>query len=175
MGAFWFPGVGAGQLYHFQASGPWAPETRSSLDSGARLIDPYAQALAGTFQKSEDGVIRPPRCVVVDHDFDWEADQTYPSTRYSESVIYEMHVRGFTKSRSSCVEAPGTYLGVIEKIPYLKSLGGTAVELMPVHEFPIRNIYGEKMARRPIIGATIRWRSSRRTAFTRIAKSQGLR
>ncbi len=140
------PGVGAGQLYHFQASGPWAPEQGHRFDSGARLIDPYAQALAGTFQKSEDGVIRPPRCVVVDHDFDWEGDR-HIRRPLSESVIYEMHVRGFTKSRSSGVEAPGTYLGVIEKIPYLKSLGVTAVELMPVHEFPIRNIYGEKMAR----------------------------
>ena len=58
-----------------------------------------------------------------------------------------MHVRGFTKSRTAKVEAPGSYLGVIEKIPYLQSLGVTAVELMPVNEFPIRDIYGQKLER----------------------------
>ena len=60
----------------------------------------------------------------------------------ADAVIYEMHVRGFTRSSSSGVQHPGTYLGVIEKIPYLKSLGVTAVELMPVHEFPINDCYG---------------------------------
>ena len=140
------PGIEAGQLYHFQASGPWAPEQGHRFDSGARLIDPYAAALAGTFQKSDDGVIRPPRCVVVDHDFDWEGDR-HIRRPLSESVIYEMQVRGLTKSRSSNATAPGSYLGVIEKIPYLQSLGVTAVELMPVHEFPIRNIHGAKSAR----------------------------
>ena len=65
----------------------------------------------------------------------------------SDTVIYEMHVKGFTKSKSADVKHPGTYLGVIEKIPYLKSLGVTAVELMPVHEFPILDIHGNKMDR----------------------------
>lgn len=140
------PGIQAGQLYHFQASGPWAPEQGHRFDSGARLIDPYCGALAGTFQKSTDGVIRPPRCVVVDHEFDWGGDR-HIRRPLSESVIYEMHVRGFTRGRNSGVERPGSYLGVIEKIPYLKSLGVTAVELMPVHEFPIRGVHGEKLAR----------------------------
>lgn len=138
------PGIGAGQLYHFQASGPWAPEQGHRFDSAARLIDPYADALAGVYQKSDDGVIRPPRCVVVDHEFDWEGDR-HIRRPLSESVIYEMHVRGFTKSRSSGADAAGSYLGVIEKIPYLKSLGVTAVELMPVHEFPIRGVHGERL------------------------------
>jgi isoamylase len=62
--------------------------------------------------------------------------------RLSESIIYELHVRGFTASKNSGVSHPGTYLGVIEKIPYLQSLGVTAIELMPVHEFPIKDIYG---------------------------------
>jgi len=140
------PGLDAGQLYHFQASGPWAPEQGHRFDSGARLIDPYAGALAGTFQKSDDGVIRPPRCVVVDHEFDWEGDR-HIRRPLAESVIYEMHVRGFTKARSANSHAAGSYLGVIEKIPYLKSLGVTAIELMPVHEFPIRNIHGAKSVR----------------------------
>lgn len=140
------PGIDAGQLYHFQACGPWDPEKGHRFDSSARLIDPYAQALAGEFQKSSDGLIRPPKCVVVDDEFDWDGDR-HIRRDISESIIYEMHVRGFTKSRTAKVKAPGTYLGVIEKIPYLKSLGITAVELMPVNEFPIRDIYGNKMQR----------------------------
>ena len=140
------PGLDAGQLYHFQASGPWAPDRGHRFDASARLIDPYTRALAGTYQRCADGVTRPPKCVVVEDDFDWGEDR--PIRRdMSESVIYEMHVRGFTKSRTSKVEHPGTYLGVIEKIPYLQSLGVTAVELMPVHEFPIRDAHGNKMTR----------------------------
>ncbi|MDF1841672.1 MAG: glycogen debranching protein GlgX [Rubripirellula sp.] len=140
------PGIDKGQLYHFQASGPWDPERGHRFDSSARLIDPYAQALAGEFQKCKDGIIRPPKCVVIDDDFDWEGDR-HIRHDISESVIYEMHVRGFTKSRTAKVKAPGTYLGVIEKIPYLQSLGVTAVELMPINEFPIKDIHGNRMER----------------------------
>lgn len=135
------PSVGPGQLYHLQADGPNDPERGHWHNGQARLIDPYAKALAGYFQKSDDGIIRPPKCVVVDDYFDWEGDR-HLRREVSETVIYEMHVRGFTRSKTSKVEYPGTYLGVIEKIPYLKSLGVTAVELMPVHEFPIRDIWG---------------------------------
>lgn len=141
------PGLAAGQLYHLQASGPYEPAVGHRFDASARLIDPYSKALSGTFQRSTDGVIRPPKCVVIDDDdFDWEGDR---HLRYdlSQSVIYEMHVRGFTKSRTAKVKAAGGYLGVIEKIPYLQSLGVTAVELMPVHEFPIRDIMGNRPKR----------------------------
>ncbi|OYP34008.1 glycogen debranching protein GlgX [Rhodopirellula sp. MGV] len=134
-------GLEPGQLYHFQASGPWDPEKGQRFDSAARLIDPYAQALAGTFQRGDDGVVRPPKCVVVKDDFDWEDDR-HVRRDLSESIIYEMHVRGFTRSRTAKIKHPGTYLGVIEKIPYLKELGVTAVELMPVNEFPILDIWG---------------------------------
>jgi len=137
------PGIGAGQLYHFQADGPHVPEHGMRFDPKARLIDPYAKALAGTFQQGTDGIIRPPKCVVMDEHFDWEGDR-HLRRDLSESVIYEMHVRGFTKDDSSGVAAPGTYLGVIEKIPYLQSLGVTAVELMPIHEFPILDIHGNE-------------------------------
>lgn len=140
------PGIGPGQLYHLQASGPWDPDHGDRFDSAARLIDPYTHALAGTFQKSNDGVIRPPRCVVVQDDFDWEGDR-HVRRPLAESVIYEMHVRGFTQSKTAKVDARGSYLGVIEKIPYLQSLGITAVELMPVHEFPILNPIGRKPER----------------------------
>ncbi|QDV70005.1 Glycogen debranching enzyme [Rosistilla carotiformis] len=140
------PNIKPGQLYHFQASGPFDPERGQRFDASARLIDPYAKALAGKFQSNEDGITRPPKCVVVDDSFDWEGDR-HLRHDLSDSVIYEMHVRGFTKSKTAKIKNPGTYLGVIEKIPYLKSLGVTAVELMPVHEFPIEATNGEKLER----------------------------
>ncbi|MEO8272081.1 MAG: isoamylase, partial [Aureliella sp.] len=135
------PGIGAGQLYHFQANGPFDPESGQWFDGNARLVDPYAKALAGCFQKSTDGIIRPPKCVVIDDFFDWEGDR-HLRRPLSETVIYETHVRGFTKSKTAHVKHAGTYLGLIEKLPYLKNLGITAVELMPVHEFPILDIHG---------------------------------
>jgi glycogen operon protein len=129
-------GLKAKQLYHFQADGPFEPERGLRFDGRARLIDPYAKALAGDFLPSTDGIVRPPKCVVIDDDdFDWRGDKLL---RYdlSNSIIYELHVKGFTASQTSEVRHPGTYLGLIEKIPDLKDLGVTAVELMPIHEFP---------------------------------------
>lgn len=140
------PGIGHGQLYHLQADGPFDPEHGQWFNRRARLIDPYAKALAGCFQRSDDGIIRPPKCVVIDDQFDWEGDR-HLRRDMTETVIYEMHVRGFTRSPSSQTQYPGSYLGVIEKIPYLQSLGITAVELMPVHEFPIRSPYGDVLQR----------------------------
>lgn len=136
------PGMKPGQLYHLQADGPFNPDKGHRFNPKARLIDPYAKALAGCFLPSDDGIIRPPKCVVVNDEFDWQNDR-HLRRRLSETVIYEMHVRGFTMSPTSGVKYPGTYLGVIEKIPYLKSLGVTAVELMPVHEFPILDCIGQ--------------------------------
>ena len=69
------PGIGPGQLYHFQADGPFDPERGQRFDSRARLIDPYARALAGKFLPADDGIIRPPKCVVVDDTFDWQGDR----------------------------------------------------------------------------------------------------
>ena len=135
------PDAAVGQLYHFQADGPFEPEAGHRFDGRARLIDPYARALAGEFLKASDGIVRPPKCVVVDDHFDWQGDR-HLKCDLSESVIYEMHVKGFTQSRTSGVEHPGTYLGVIEKIPYLVSLGVTAIELMPVNEFPTNHFFG---------------------------------
>ena len=144
--SIYVPGLQPGQLYHFQASGPHDPARGMRFDANARLIDPYAKALAGTFQPSTDGIIRPPKCVVVDDHFDWAGDR-HLKTDISETVIYEMHVRGFTNHESSGSKHPGSYLGVIDKIPYLKSLGVTAVELMPIHEFPIHDYNGTKLER----------------------------
>jgi len=144
--SIYVPGIGAGQLYHFQADGPFDAEHGQRFDGRARLIDPYAKALAGHFLPSDDGIVRPPKCVVVDDAFDWEHDR-HVKRPLADTVIYEMHVRGFTRDATSGVQAPGTYLGVIEKIPYLKSLGITAVELMPVHEFPMESPWGHSLER----------------------------
>ncbi len=137
-------GLKAKQLYHFQADGPFDPDRGLRFDGRARLIDPYAKALAGTFQPSPDGILRPPKCVVIDDDdFDWRGDR-HIRQDLSKSIIYELHVKGFTNSKSSGVHHPGTYLGLIEKIPYLQDLGVTAVELMPIHEFPILGTDGKE-------------------------------
>lgn len=135
------PGLKEGQLYHFQADGPRDPDRGFWFDGSARLVDPWARSLAGKFLPATDGIIRPPRCVVVDDFFDWGGDR-HIKRSLNDTVIYELHVRGFTRHESSGVEHPGTYLGVIDKIPYLKSLGITAVELMPIHEFPLNNFNG---------------------------------
>lgn len=140
------PKVKPGQLYHFQADGPFDPARGQRFDGRARLIDPYARALAGRFLPADDGICRPPKCVALADEFDWQGDR-HLRRGLAETVIYELHVRGFTRSRSSGVEHPGTYRGVIEKIPYLQSLGVTAVELMPVHEFPIFDCVGQKPKR----------------------------
>ncbi len=135
------PAIGPGQLYHFQADGPHDPQRGQWFDPKARLIDPWARALSGDFLPSADGVIRPPKCVVMEDHFDWQGDR-HLRRNLSETIIYELHVRGFTKSPTSGVSSPGTYLGMIDKIPYLQSLGVTAVELMPIHEFPTNNADG---------------------------------
>jgi glycogen operon protein len=148
-GDVWFAfvqGVRHGQLYHLQADGPFDPARGMRFDGNARLIDPYAEALAGQFLPSTDGIVRPPKCVLVDEHFDWRGDRQL-NRSLSKTVIYEMHVRGFTQSKTSGVEHPGTYLGVVEKIPYLKSLGVTAVELMPVCEFPLNHWNGTALDR----------------------------
>ncbi|MEN6406913.1 MAG: glycogen debranching protein GlgX [Thermoguttaceae bacterium] len=140
------PGVRPGQLYHFQADGPFDPSKGQRFDGRARLIDPYAKALHGVFLPGDDGIVRPPKCVVAGDEFDWQGDR-HLRRRLDETVIYELHVRGFTCAKSSDVSHPGTYLGLIEKIPYLQSLGVTAVELMPVFEFPTNDCLGHAFDR----------------------------
>jgi len=142
--SIFMPDLPPGQLYHMQADGPYEPEMGHRFDGTARLIDPYARALSGHFLQADDGIIRPPKCVVIDDDFDWDGDR-HLRRNLSETVIYEMHVCGFTRSDTSGVEHPGSYLGIIEKIPYLQSLGVTAIELMPIHEFPIKDFHGNDL------------------------------
>jgi len=95
------------------------------------LIDPYAKAVDANHSWGEPFT---PLCSIDIPPFDWEDDSPL-HLPMEELIIYEMHVRGFTQDTSSHVQEPGTYQGVIEKIPYLQELGITAVELLPIHEF----------------------------------------
>ncbi len=146
-------GIGPGWGYGYHAEGPFDPRRGHRFNPRKFLIDPYARALEGTFRNVE-GVLgghvpsagldadlerdhRPslgfmPRCLVTGDDFDWQGVEA-PEIAREDLVIHEIHVRGFTRHPSSGVAHPGTFLGVVEKIPYLKSLGVNAVELLPVH------------------------------------------
>jgi glycogen operon protein len=105
------------------------------FDPSVYLLDPYAQVVTGGELWGARSVRR---CGLPREHFDWAMDR--PINRpLAESVIYELHVRAFTRHESSGVSSPGTYLGLTEKIPYLKSLGVTAVELLPVYEFEEAN------------------------------------
>lgn len=113
------------------------PDTEYMLFSKfLEFLDPYAKALSTPSKWGKWD--QPLRCqLTFDHIFDWEGVKS-PNLSKELLSIYEMHVRGFTKSPTSGCKFPGTYLGVIEKIPYLKELGINAVELMPIFEFDER-------------------------------------
>jgi glycogen operon protein len=138
------PELRQGQLYGYRVHGPYDPASGLWFDPGKVLLDPYGRAVAVPAGYSRDAAKLPGqntsaamKSVVVDSaDYDWEGDTPIcrPSTR---TIIYEMHVRGFTGHPSSGLleQTRGTYAGLIEKIPYLKQLGITAVELLPVFQF----------------------------------------
>ncbi|MCE9592183.1 MAG: glycogen debranching protein GlgX [Planctomycetes bacterium] len=138
------PGIRAGRLYGYRVQGPFDPANGLRFDPGKVLLDPYGRGVVVPKGYSRDAVGRPDSgaasfmksVAVAPSTYDWEGDEplALPSSR---TIIYEMHVRGFTRHPSSGLEdgKRGTYAGLIQKIPYLKSLGVTAVELMPVHQF----------------------------------------
>jgi isoamylase len=138
------PGLGPGQAYAYRAHGPFAPWRGWRFDREKVLLDPYGRAVAvpdvydrGAAARPGDNAAVAMKSVVVDPKrYDWENDRP-PERSYTETVIYELHVRGFTRHPSSGVapERRGTYAGLIEKIPYLVELGVTAVELLPVFQF----------------------------------------
>ena len=138
------PGLRAGQIYAYRAVGVDAPELGQRFDPQKVLLDPYGRAVAMPAGYSRAAASAPGdntagamKSVVVDNStYDWDGDQ--PLRRPSAgAVIYEMHVKGFTRHPNSGVpdESRGTYAGVIDKIPYLQDLGVTAVELLPIYHF----------------------------------------
>ncbi|MBN2416910.1 glycogen debranching protein GlgX [bacterium] len=146
-------GVGHGQLYAYRVKGSYIPEKGLRFNHHKLLIDPYARALTGPFSygdprllgynpddaagdlsfSEEDNGRLVPKCVALANSFDWEDDK-HPGIPCEQLIVYEVHVRGFTRDRSARVHAPGTFKGFIEKIPHLKRLGINAVELLPVQE-----------------------------------------
>ncbi|HLI84392.1 MAG TPA: glycogen debranching protein GlgX [Bryobacteraceae bacterium] len=150
------PGVRLGQLYGYRVHGPYEPERGHRSNPAKLLIDPYAKALAGPLnwdapvfgyklgdpagdlsRDDSDDAWGVPKCVVTTSHFDWENDRP-PGRTLHESIIYEVHVKGFTARHPDIPEElRGTYAGLAHPaaIEYLKKLGITAVELMPVHEF----------------------------------------
>ncbi len=121
--------------YSYRVDGPWAPEKGLLFDKTRELLDPYARAVVGQRKWGEEKLRSGSyRARVVKQNFVWDTSN-FPNTKMEDSIIYEMHVRGFTRHSSSGVAYPGTFAGIIEKIPHLKELGVTAVELMPIFEF----------------------------------------
>jgi len=142
------PGVQPGQIYGYRARGPWVPAEGMRFDPTKVLLDPYGRCVVvpkgysrDAARRNEDDAATAMKSVVVDpRTYDWQGDAPLrcPS---SQTTIYEMHVRGFTRHPSSGVaeERRGTYAGLIEKIPYLQQLGITAVELLPVFQFDVQD------------------------------------
>jgi glycogen operon protein len=138
------PGLGPGQVYGYRAHGPFEPERGLRFDPEKLLLDPYGLAVAmpdnydrqAARRRGDNAAVAMKSVVADPRRYDWEGDR--PLHRpFAETVIYELHVRGFTCHPASGV-APGkrgTYAGLIEKIPYLQDLGVTAVELLPVFQF----------------------------------------
>jgi isoamylase len=137
-------GVRPGQIYGYRVHGPWDPGNGIRFDPTKVLLDPYGRSVIvpknygrDAISANDGNMAAAMKSVVVDtHSYDWEGDAPLkrPSSR---TIIYEMHVRGFTRHPSSGVadKLRGTYAGLIEKIPYLQQLGITAVELLPVFQF----------------------------------------
>ncbi len=168
-------GLNNRSLYNYRVDGPYDPTgTGQRFNALKTLLDPYARAVTGDYSwnggdplgydmtepDDTERHLRPSqvpnvagasRCVAYKSDFDW-GDDRHPDIPIEQSIIYEVNVRGFTRHHSSESEFGGTYRGFIEKIGYLKELGVTAVELLPVFEFdqfdgPFRDpLTGERLA-----------------------------
>jgi isoamylase len=143
------PGVQPGQIYGYRASGPYDPVKGQRFDPDKVLLDPYGRGVAVPAQYSRtaaaargNNAATAMKSVVEDPTaYDWEGDRPL-KTPSSRTVVYELHVRGFTRHPSSGVgeKTRGTYAGLIAKIPYLRQLGVTAVELLPVFQFDPQSV-----------------------------------
>jgi len=153
----YLPEAEPGLLYGYRVHGPYLPEQGQRFNAHKLLLDPYAKAIEGDVNWADanfgyeighpdedlsldvrDNAQHMPKCKVVDPHFDW-GDEHFPDTPWNETVIYELHVKGFTKLHPDIPEhLRGTYAGLASgpAITHLKNLGITAVELMPVHAFP---------------------------------------
>ncbi len=149
----WVAGVREGQFYGYRIGGPYDPRQGHRFNRFKLLLDPYARAVTGKFKwdlsdargydpdspledlsfSEKDSAWGAPKCILVSPGSDWNGRQVQISLY--NSIIYELHVRGFTCHGSSGVSRKGSFTGLAEKIPYLKDLGVTAVELMPIQEF----------------------------------------
>ena len=150
----YLPNIGPGQRYGFRVDGPWSPQDGHRCNVSKLLIDPYAKAIEGDVKWNEavfsyhfndpdgpangfDSAPFMPKSVVISPYFDWGSDR-HPNTPWHETVIYEMHVKGFSANHPQLPpELRGTYAALAHPlaIDYLSNLGITAVELMPVHQF----------------------------------------
>jgi len=150
----YFPDVRPGQRYGFRVHGPWAPDEGHWCNPAKLLLDPYAKAIDGGWNWNEamfpyhfdnpdaskndlDSAAYMPKSVVIEPSFDWGGDAP-PRTPWHKTIVYETHVKGFTKRLSRLPEAiRGTYAGLAHPaaVEYLQQLGVTAVELLPVHQF----------------------------------------
>jgi isoamylase len=151
----YLPGIAPGQRYGYRVHGPWAPEQGHRFNPAKLLIDPYAKAIEGPIlwsrgntlpyvpggddpdldRDDEDDSEAIPKSVVIDESFDWQ-DDAPPARPWHETVIYEVHTKGFTKLMPGVrEELRGTYAGLASEpaLAYLSSLGVTAVELQPIH------------------------------------------
>ena len=159
-GPYWhtfLPGVGAGQVYGLRAHGPYAPERGLRFAPDRVLLDPYGRGVAvpAGYTRAPGGsptsdpagdLATAMKSVVVDlGDYDWEGDVPLGRS-FADTVIYEAHVKGFTAHPNSGVDAErrGTFAGFIDRIPYLVSLGVTAVELLPVFAFDALDAPGDR-------------------------------
>ncbi len=147
-------GLKPGQLYGYRVKGPYLPKDGHRFNEHRLLVDPHAKALTGNMTWKLDrargynwnspkkdlsmstvpDAEYVPKSIVVDDRFDWGKDK-HPRIPLQDTIIYETHLKGFTCHPSSKVSHKGKYAGLIEKIPYLKDLGITAVELLPVQDF----------------------------------------
>jgi isoamylase len=146
------PGIGPGQAYGYRVSGPWNPSEGLRCNPAKLLLDPYARAVSGTVSFGPevlahdpadpdvssmlDSAPNVPRSLVVDPAFGWR-DDARPGYRYSDTIVYEIHVKGFTMRHPGIPEElRGTYAGLAHEaaIAHLKDLGVTTVELLPVHQ-----------------------------------------
>ena len=156
-------GVKPGELYGYKLRGDYRPESGLRFNEAKLLLDPYARAVTGKFRNTANLLLGydpqsgagdripdrrenssiVPKAVVVDDTFDWQGVRS-PGLALEQLLIYEVHVKGFTAHDSSGVRAPGTYLGLIEKIPHLSHLGINAVELLPIHEYYVDDFLSQR-------------------------------